>query len=374
VHPRGARGGLPLALLRTSAALLLLFGCVEAELVGERDGGTPDAGMRDQGPVDAAGMCLSGPAPPDGVSADGTCVLARPPTEPIGCEDPADSLEPIVVALRDPIFGDRMTGYDLDGYCSGAEGEPTGCTPNEDFKAPDPMGGIDNVFGVALWEGILIIDSSIGARAAAALEAGDLNIMVRIEGWSGEPRDPRVEVTVAVAAATMPSPPAWDGSDVFQPAESFFEEGDPDRPIAFDDNAYVADGILVAQLPDRIPLGFDTGDRQLELKLTQPRLTMSLLGANAYTDAVLTGRWSQSEARAAAPLLGLCMGSTDPVIQAQRNAYMSAIDRFADIRESSSDTNPALPCDALSFAIGLRAFDVSWGAPTPLVSSPSLCD
>lgn len=342
--------------------------------MGERDGGTPDAGMRDQGPIDAAGMCLSGPAPPDGIAAGGeTCALARPPSEPIGCDDSTENVDPIMVALKDPVFGDRMRGVDFDGYCSGAEGQPNGCTPNEDYDAPDPMGGIDNIFGVALWEGILIIDSSIGDRAAAALEQGELNVMLRIEGWSGEPRDPRVEVTLGVAAATVPSPPLWDGADVFQPAESFFQEGDPTRPIARDDNAYVADGILVAQLPDRIPLGFDTGDRQLELKLTQPRITMSLLGPTAFTDAVITGRWAQSEARAAAPLLGLCADSTDPVIVAQRNAYMSAIDRFADIRESSSDTDPTLPCDALSFAIGLRAYDVTWGDPTPLVSSPPLC-
>ncbi|MBO6935203.1 MAG: hypothetical protein JJ863_09505 [Deltaproteobacteria bacterium] len=363
-----------MALLRPSLALVLLVGCVEAELVGERDGGTPDAGMRDQGPIDAAGMCLSGPAPPDGIAAGGeTCALARPPSEPIGCDDSTENVDPIMVALKDPVFGDRMRGVDFDGYCSGAEGQPNGCTPNEDYDAPDPMGGIDNIFGVALWEGILIIDSSIGDRAAAALEQGELNVMLRIEGWSGEPRDPRVEVTLGVAAATVPSPPLWDGADVFQPAESFFQEGDPTRPIARDDNAYVADGILVAQLPDRIPLGFDTGDRQLELKLTQPRITMSLLGPTAFTDAVVTGRWAQSEARAAAPLLGLCADSTDPVIVAQRNAYMSAIDRFADIRESSSDTDPTLPCDALSFAIGLRAYDVTWGDPTPLVSSPPLC-
>lgn len=373
MQPRGARAGLPLALLRPSLALLLLVGCVEAQLVGERDGGPTDASAGDQGPIDAAGLCLSGPAPPDGVAADGTCVLARPPSRPVGCMDPPDSVEPIVLAMRDPVFGDRMNGVDFDGYCSGAEGMPTGCTPNEDFDAPDPMGGIDNIFGVALWEGILIIDSSIGDRAAAALEEGQLNIMLRIEGWSGEPRDPRVEVTIAAAAATMPSPPLWDGEDVFQPAESFFQEGDPERPIARDDNAYVADGILVAELPDRIPLGFDTGDRKLELKLSQARLTMSLLGAAAYTDAVLSGRWSQSEARAAAPLLGLCMDSTDPVIQAQRNAYLSAIDRFADIRESAADTDPSLPCDALSFSIGLSGYEVRWGAPTALVSSPPLC-
>jgi len=171
----------------------------------------------------------------------------------------------------------------------------------------------------------------------------------------------------------MPSPPAWDGSDVFQPAESFFEEGDPTRPIAFDDNAYVADGTLVAELPDRIPLSFDTGDRRLELRLTEPRLTMSILGPAAFSDAVITGRWSQSEARAAAPLLGLCMDSSDPVVQAQRNAYMSAVDRFADIREESSDTNPALPCDALSFALGLTAYDVTWGPPASLDTGAPLC-
>jgi hypothetical protein len=371
VQPGPARAGLPLALLR-AALIVALAGCVEAQLVGEQDGGPADMRPTDQGPVDAAGMCLSGPAPPDGIAAGGTCVLARPPSAPIGCEDTGD-MDPIEVALKDPVFGDRMKGYDLDGYCSGAEGTPTGCTPNEDFDAPDPMGGIDNVFGVALWEGILIIDSSIGDRAEAALEEGKLNIMLRIEGWNGEARDPRVQVTLAASAATMPSPPTWDGADVFQPAESFFQEGDPTRPIAFDDNGYVADGTLVAELPDRIPLGFDTGDRRLDLKLSEPTITMTLLGPSAFSDAILTGRWSQSEARAAAPLLGLCADSTDPVIMAQRNAYMSAIDRFADIREESTDTNPALPCDALSFSIGLTAYDVVWGAPTTLEETPPLC-
>lgn len=372
MQPGRARVGLPLALLRVTL-LLALVGCVEAQLVGEQDGGPADMRPVDGGPVDAAGMCLSGPAPPDGVSADGTCVLARPPSRPIGCEDTGEDADFIEVALRDPVFGDRMKGYDLDGYCSGAEGTPTGCAPNEDFNAPDPMGGIDNVFGVALWEGILIIDSTVGDRAAQALENGDLNIMLRIEGWNGQPRDPQVQVTLAASAATMPSPPAWDGSDVFYPAESFFQEGDPERPIAFDDNAYVADGTLVAELPDRIPLGFDTGDRRLDLKLSEPQITMTVLGPAAFSDAVLTGRWSQSEARAAAPLLGLCVDSTDPVIMAQRNAYMSAIDRFADIREESTDTNPSLPCDALSFSIGLTAYDVSWGAPMALEETAPLC-
>ncbi len=350
--------------LASLAGLGAVGGCVDARLLPAPDGG-PQAAATSPG-------CRPGPAPAEGMAAGGTCTLERPPSRPVGCTDDGAG-DVVYLALKNPRFGERGTGYDLDGYCSGAEGTPNGCTPNADYAPPDTTGGVDNIFGTSILEGLRLIDGTLEERAVAAQEAGKLNVMLAIRGWNGETRDPQVEVVMATSSATRPSPPAWDGADVFAPAASFYEAGDPDRPLVRDDNAYVADGILVAELPDRIPLGFDTGVQRIELRLAQARLTLPLLGPDAFTDVVLSGRWPQTEARAAAPLLGLCAESTDPLILTQRDAYLNAIDRFADVREAESDTDPALSCDALSFAVHLDGFPIQWGTPTPLEASANLC-
>ena len=49
------------------------------------------------------------------------------------------------------------------------------------------------------------------------------------------------------------------------------------------------------------------------------------------------------------------------------------LDASGGARLVLKDGPAPLPCDALSFAIGLRGYEVGWGDPTPLASTPPLC-
>src|SRR5690606_8692684 len=105
--------------------------------------------------------------------------------------------------------------------------------------------------------------------ARRTLNEGRQVPVVRIGGWSGEPDDARVSVwlagTVDVLTAETPLPseplqdrrdlpdPRYDGTDRAYFASAYFDSVSS-SPLVYDDNAYIAGGVLVARLPDRAPL------------------------------------------------------------------------------------------------------------------------
>lgn len=356
------------------------------------DAGPPDAGPRDAS-ADAASD--GGDGGPDAATCEGDggvvamppgCVLDRWPARPT-CGDSGDDEVDRFVALLDPLFdqgGDRwrMLGHDLDGLCTDPFASPAlaECTTSGGI-APDGDDGIDNAVGNVLSVGLLAAFPEAETDARATLLRGRQVPVVRLADWSGLPDDAHVSVWVAgtvdtlTAETTLPEPldgqedlpdPRFDGTDRAYLASAYFD-GVSTSPLVYDDNAYVAGGVLVARLPDRAPLDLPSSARTGagRIRLTDVRLVATLSDDGThFDDAVLVGRWARSDMLAYLGDLGLC--TSDPTAAMFIAVFTGILDRSLDVRSLAGSGGPGVPCDAVSSAIPfLRSAPVQLGGIVP---------
>jgi hypothetical protein len=189
--------------------------------------------------------------------------------------------------------------------------------------------------------------------------------MVRIEDWNGLANDERVMVTFAVGADVAGRGlPDWTTGDVtVEPADGFFNAGG--MPLARDLTAYVADGKLVAVIPESLPFDFAAEGRRLSIALRDARLVIGLT-PEGPTDFTVYGRWSVAEATAAVELLAPC-----PADAAIRTAAVNLLNRAADLRSDRTEDGTGLACNAISLALRFtEAHPIRWGAPVPIDLDP----
>lgn len=351
-------------------SLALLIGCTEALIVYERDAGdvevdaSVDAGSDvgvgvDVGPPDAGDPCrgtqdLTGM--PEG------CTLVRPPPRPL-CDETGD-VPPFEVGFVMPDFR-ASVGFDLDGYCTVLEGVSS-CS-NAMGTIPDSTAaGTDNAFGLIIMEGLRAVAPAIeGEFAASARERGVGVPMVRIEDWNGLANDEQVMVTFAVGADLAGADsPDWSAGDVeVEPADGFFNAGG--MPLARDLTAYVADGTLVAVIPEALPFDFAAEGRRLSIALRDARLVLGM-GPEGPTDFTVYGRWSVAEATAAVELLAPC-----PADVTIRTVAANLLGRAADVRSDRTEDGAGLACNSVSLAIRFsEPHRIRWGAPVPVDIDP----
>ncbi len=322
----------------------------------------------------------------EGGAAD--CGPRRFPKERPMADDGSDVGE-VAVVLKDIVFNQlagrwRGIGFDLDGICTTTESPRSECRSVEPIV--DGEGGIDNAFGGRLFVTINAFFQSRleqTAQTFQALGVGSLAVIVR--GWNGTPNDPSVDVIVAqtvfgttAAMAAMPDfdparvqilpetddeparlvlddgsggtmplpPPTWDGNDVFFVRSDAFVDGDIGQPIVRDERAYVVDGQLVVQIPDRITLAFSGGSQGVLIRVqrTVSRIQMpsSPTELDASLDATIAGRWAVSDIVQSATALGICAGTSN------YDTALNVIQGAADLL-SRPDGDPSQECDAVSF-------------------------
>jgi len=316
--------------------------------------------------------------------------LRKVPNRP----DPAtegDSVEPVLFALRDVLLNQdgerwREIGLDLDDIDTQLPVVESECVPPDDTaEVPlDGEEGIDNVFGAELFPVVSLAIPDLQERARQNQLTGLGTILLRASDWNGTENDPRVSIELAQAAggtsadpATVefvdqtlvnvsdgsePPAPNWDGNDNFWPRDDAYFDG---MPLIRDDNAYVADGVVVMRLPDRIDILFFVGDDAgINVQLTDAYAFATLDGDQMnLTTATVAGRWRTIDLINSGDNIGVCQGS------AQRTIVENQLAKIADVRATPGTGGPGVSCDAVSIGVsftGMRANFVDLGPSRPL--------
>lgn len=330
----------------------------------------------------------------------GQCEGRRPPPRPTGPDGPDG--EDMLFGLRDVVLDQEAgalwagLGYNLDGYCTSAPGFAFACTLPAGGGRPSEDGedGIDNVFGKDLFPLVNGVVPGLEDSSRALQIEGRGLVVTRVRGWNGLADDPQVHITITQSVDTVPAaagdpvpdvdfvdsqarlpdgelapPPAWDGNDYTWVRSDTFLAGNFDDPLVFDANAYIANDVFVARLPERVEILFQGIDVGVTVRLTggiaTGRITEDRMGIE---DVVVAGRWSVLDLLRTAESVGVCVGS------AQYDFLRSRLEALVDV---SSDPTPGAGtlCDAISLGVGFTGVRVRFGGvvegPTPTNSCES---
>jgi hypothetical protein len=299
-----------------------------------------------------------------------------------GHDDPGDAIAPARITLAidyanfgtgpDPEAGIGIDpGIDLDcvNTCFEDSG-PSSCTPPDPTKPPcDDPGGRDIRANYLLVRLMGVEDALTAPYINRDIQAGKYGVVLRIQGYTGGPNQSIIPVVAelfpspgTVDAMGNPSPALHDGNDIW---EFTSQAGSVSAGYsAFrDNNAYVANGVLVFHIPkfplllrpdvggNANPVVFNLTDLVGEVTLTQ--------GADGQwrgTNGNIAGRWSANEALLGVSTLedsffGGSICGTDPLFA----MYKSFVCPNLDIAASASNDGKGVPCNAMSFGFGFTA-------------------
>lgn len=353
-----------------------------------------DASLVEDASRSDAGTSLDGGADADAAPA---CELERPPPRPEVADDPDEDVGEVVFVLHDVTLNQederwRTIGFDLDGLCS----EPP--DPVVECRAPSPSAppeidgerGIDNALGHYVLSLVLFAFPELEVGFSGQMN-GFGSMLLRIRDWNGRDDDSRVNVTFAQtiygspalpdggAPAPLPDPPGdawpppsprWDGQDWFWARATSFLDGNPERPLIADDNAYVSDRVLVLRLPERLPIVFSGEDRSIRVHLTDATIAARISDDAARLDwARMGGRWPTLELLATIPSTGICPGTED------YERMRRVTDLAADVRERPGSGGPDVVCDAISIGLNADGVRARIGGLTTLFNAlPNRCE
>jgi len=341
-----------------------LWGCLLGDLVVE------------PGPAGTGG---TGGGSADG-GAGGTlvCASARWPERPDAAGSDGAAF---VVAVRRLDFGEGdlsegpRIAYDLDGRCT-CRGQESACTRPDYAEADDCDGpeGRDNNVARLVAATTTFTPSLSSESLGTGLEAGAWSLLIHVRGFDGTPDDGQVSVAIHPSPGFTFDPcnpdgaePDWDGQDRW-PVHAFSVEippsGDPnlcgtdpepalEQPAFVDDNAYVADGTLVASLPVA-GLTLSGGDDPVTITLAGGFITAHIVDTPtglALKDGRLVGRWPSQDVLGALA----AVADEDGALCTEDGAYgllKAAVCNHVDIATSPS---PTALCDAISFGIAFEA-------------------
>lgn len=261
-----------------------------------------------------------------------------------------------------PLYSD--IGFDLDTTCTG-EGESTSCMepPWATGDHTDGVGGIDNAFGQIWW---------LKGADPVVTKAMNTALMIRVRGYSGEPSDDKVEVSLYVGGLELRDDgqvgPLWDGSDRWDVLpELLATSGDAevlslDAPRFRDESAYVSGGVVVARFADAlwtpgwtvVPL-IPVHQVVLSGSLTRVADGWQLQNAVAgmrigITDALTYG----------AQLPNATTGVPVCQVEADYMTMRNNVCPFVDVASVSS--SPSAACDAISAGVLFQAKPATFGA------------
>lgn len=328
----------------------------------------------------------------------GQCEGRRPPPRPM-VADGNDTAE-VYFGLRDVVLDQQAdglwarVGFNLDGYCTGSPDWENGCQPIARARPQaDGDDGIDNTFGKELFPLVDSVVPGLNETARMSQLKGVGLPILRVRGWNGTRNDPRIHVTITQAVGSVagnddgskpdvvfenheprlpngePAPePLWDGNDYTWVRSDTFLAGNPDDPLVYDNNAYVADGVFVMHLPDRVEILFPADDVGVMVRLTGGIATGRLSeDGMRLEDVVVAGRWSIIDLLRTAENVGLCMGTP------QYAVLRSRLEAVADVT-SEVDPGPGAECDAISIGVGFTGFRMKFGGVTEGRPLASVCD
>lgn len=327
----------------------------------------------------------------------------NPPTRPPAATEGEDDGVEYVFANRDAVFDQlpdawRENGFNLDGLCTSAENLLSECLRGPGAMTVfDGTGGIDNVFASQLFALVALqyeprpgVPGDTLARYAQDLQAsGESVLLVRIRNWNGTANDPRVTVDLSVSvyglagsasAAPNPAPcadgagddcvPAWDGSgnDWFWARADNFLNGDASQPKIVDDNAFVADDVVMMSIPDRAAIDFTGPSLGLTITLTEGFAVGRISADRMRMDSMLVGRWSRNDLIETAEHVGVCAGTPN------YEFLLLALQGMLDLRSDPDTSSADVECDALSMALPSTGYRARFAGVTPGAPVPNECE
>ncbi len=316
------------------------------------------------------------------------------------------------VALRDVRLDQRdnqwaQVGYNIDNRCTTAENAATTteCLPVEGRSHEvDGALGIDNSFGHNLFPLLNLAYQGLDQEAIDAEFEGLGNPLIRLRGWNGTLNDSSVQMVLTQSvfgtpsnegaapslfvigsggfldeAGTMPVPfPAWDGTDYFWGRDDTFlnpgaiEDGvDAATPLVVDNNAYVANGILVATVADGteiILVGDGLGTRvALSGMIATANIAALKLEGATHVEVTIAGRWGYNDLLRTAESVGVCPDS--PLFGTLR----TQVNAMTDVLLDPIPANIGTRCDAVSLGITFQAYPANFGGVAVGQELPEPC-
>jgi len=365
---KGSLFSLPLSLL---ALLALGCGIGHSQSLDSTDGGASDGGVSS---VDASACDPAHcPTPPS----------SGLPPDPGGAPPVANAHR--VLAIRTLYFGDRDShgalsptawksyGLDIDGRTTTIDSDPV-CAPSLGASRAfqqDGANGIDNSFGANILPILLTTAGSDWPnKANDALDRGaDATTILAIDGLgtgsSYSPLSGALFTSVPLA-----SPPAWNGSDVFD-ADSRSAGGSIAAPLTTFSNAYVNGGVFVSRVIPKARIALPLFGSTDPIEVSHLQITGTIDVDGGIHGGILSG-----------------VIATDELILQMRNAAgristslcsASAFESIADQIRTAQDIlvdgsiDPTRACDGISFGLGFDAQIVALGGISDVLPPPSPC-
>lgn len=338
------------------------------------------------------------------------CAHVLPPRSPAEPDPGPDSVD-LVAAVRAIDFGEDdlsngpTIGYDLDEHCT-CQGQDDSCV-EPDWATADHCDGPEGRDNAAaqLFDRINLFAPDLNSvTQSESAEAGGWSLLIRVREYNGLANDDQVSLAIYPSPGLDKDPclgvdpvPAWDGSDRW-PVSADALNGwggtggagsggggtggavctdagapwDVDDPRYADHNAYVTDWTVVANLPEAgIVLASSSAVAPLRIVAGFVTARIEQQGSGwALREGVFAGRWGIRDfftTLAAIEQGGIRLCTDHPLY----DPIKTAVCEYPDI--TAGLPGPAVPCDAISFAMGLEAEPAQLGVPWPSPATPSTC-
>ena len=354
----------------------------------------------------------------DGGAEAGPCNPARWPSRPAK-NDPSSTPNIEAVAALQSIdiglgsSGDAGTdgglppyGFDLDGVCT-CPGPPSCIQEQGAPETCDDSVGRDNA-NLEIFQQFGSVALNSASQLNQGLQSGQYGLVFRLTNYNNQPNDTQVTASlyvsngVGVGADGGTVSPTHNGTDPWTIDPGSLANGAQlvgtdcggDNPacvpVFTDVNAYVAGGVLVAQLTTDFPLSFGTksvlGGAVMRLKdmlivgTLQPKGIVGGGFGFAINDGTIAGRWPTSyllSTLASMPdnNVPLPLGPDSYLCGQDKNYQILkwAACQIADIASNPAADNTNAHCDAISVGLRFTAEPARLGAVLAVPTPPAGC-
>jgi hypothetical protein len=359
---------------------------------------------------------LSGGPPDGGTDAQAeSCAHAVPPTRPGGSASGGSMV--ITSAVRSVDLGEASTkedpvGLDLDRTCTCITDKGSCRSEFSKEDLCDDKNGIDNA-GAKLLKSLL----AIGAEGAGSVfytqmaEQGEWGLLLEISEYNGQANDELVTVSlypspgmnlIAGSAegaggaggaggsggvggaggaggngALFAEAPGWNGQDAWPITSSALKDGvSINQPIYTDTNAYVANNVLVAQIPElQFRFSGPNSNLSINVRSTTVMGLLEVVGDGLgvrVTKGVMAGYWRIEDVFGGIASLvanGKVLCNDGSLLYNQTKGLLCD---FIDIALDPPAEGEVV-CNGLSFGMAFETFPAKLGAVVPPEPEPSLC-
>lgn len=320
-------------------------------------------------------------------SYDGFTGSAPPPCGKHPPEKPSDDapgdVGTLIGVTKTSIFlgeGGTQIGFDLDNLCTCPE-KPAckAATGKTECDTGGPKDGIDDAVNVLV--GNFSTNQAAGPLMDDAYAHGHHGLLVVVKNWNGRNDDPSVVVQVYNTSQVNDGGTAkYDNADVFDVAKEYLLDtvSSPPAPQYFDNQAWVAGGILVAHItptlrfrfiaPTVVPGGSSAVDIVLNEAVLSGKLNKPPVPGGLSIDGLtIAGRMPDSALLKAIGMVGVCADQyAGAKLQACAHVDLPTL--------HANDGKANATCTSMSFAFLAPIVPAKLGGIVSAPLGPDLCN